>query len=67
MNTATQQVLARLNSYAGDNIWEDVILRIDGYDEAATAELDPHSYSDRFVAGGVEYRYRRDTLGWVLA
>lgn len=45
-----------LNTYAGDNIWQDIILRLDDYDAAATDAIDI-GRSDRFLAGGVEYRH----------
>lgn len=39
-----------LNAYKGPDIWQDVILRLDEYDEAATDAIDQGG-SDRFVAG----------------
>lgn len=45
---STQEILDRLNTYAGENIWEDVINGL-GVDKAATDEIDPSYGSDRFV------------------
>lgn len=69
MNTSTNTVLDRLNSYAGDNIWEDVIYSLD-YDEAATdaayVAADRNSaYSDMAVIGGVTYRH--NGAQWAVA
>jgi hypothetical protein len=47
----TTEILDQLNAYdqgTGDNIWQDVILGLDEYDEAATNALNQSS-SDRFV------------------
>ncbi|MCG5431253.1 hypothetical protein LV457_02975 [Mycobacterium sp. MYCO198283] len=57
-NTST--VLDQLNDYDGENVWEDVIYRLD-YDEAATdaayaqAGRNP-AYGDMAVIAGVTYR-----------
>lgn len=67
MTKPIADVLGKLNGYDGDNIWQDLILRdIDGYDEAATEALDPHGYSDRFVAAGATYRLGADG-SWAVA
>ena len=68
--STTEQTLIALNDYeavrqqdeeahqeAGRDIWQDVILRLDGYDEAATDEADPNCASNRFVSDGVLYEY----------
>jgi hypothetical protein len=63
-----QRNLDALNSYVGDNLWEDVLLRdIPGYDEAATERLDPGgARSDVFVADGLTYRYDRRRAEWIV-
>ncbi len=54
MNTLT--LTAALNAYTGDNIWQDIILGLDAYDEAETDAIDA-GQSDRFATGdGTEYR-----------
>lgn len=57
--TRIADTLEALNAYdaaGGDNIWQDVIFSLDGYDEAATDLIDEGA-SDRFVADDVTYRY----------
>lgn len=54
------EILDQLNSYDGDNIWEDVIYRLD-FDEDATDQLYADQernsyYSDMVVIGGHAYR-----------
>ena len=54
MTSTTPQTQAErsahaLNAYTGDNIWDDVILRLDGYDHDATEEADPDYGSDVVV------------------
>ncbi|RFZ11164.1 hypothetical protein DSM43518_02004 [Mycobacterium marinum] len=58
MDTTT---LDQLNSYQGDNIWEDVIYQLAYSEEATnrayiTADRNP-SYSDMAVIDGVTYRH----------
>ena len=62
-------VVDMLNSYSGsgDNIWQDVILDLPGYDEAATEAIDPSGASDRFVADGVIYAYDAASRAWYVA
>lgn len=36
----TTQILDQLNTYQGDNIWQDIILRLDAYDETGTDAID---------------------------
>lgn len=43
-----EETLAQLNAYEGDNVWQDIILGLDGYDEAGTDEIDTGA-SDRFA------------------
>lgn len=59
------QILDQLNSYGGNNIWEDVIRRLPGYDEAATAALDPSYASDVAVIAGTTYRYDGQSQRWI--
>jgi hypothetical protein len=46
--TATE-ILAQLNSYDGDNLWEDVVRALPNYDDAATEAADPDCHSDIIV------------------
>lgn len=57
--------LRALNTYEGDNIWEDVIYGLD-YDEEATAAVASVEGRD-FVAGGIHYTYAVDEGEWVVA
>lgn len=57
--------LNTLNTYDGDNIWQDVILGIDGFDAERTEAIDPSYSSDRFVAAGTVYRYIAQNSEWV--
>lgn len=59
-------ILDQLNGYQGENVWEDLIKGLPGYDEAATAESDPGGASDRFVASGVIYRYDAQSRRWIV-
>lgn len=59
------QTLTALNAYNGINIWQDVILTLDGYDETATEAIDPNGQSDRFVAAGITYRYDPAEKCWI--
>ena len=43
------QFVGRLNSYRGNNIWEDVIRRHPRYDDDATAAADPSGMSDTII------------------
>jgi len=45
----TASIVAQLNDYTGENIWQDVILPGLDLNEAATNEIDPCTSSDRFV------------------
>ncbi|MFG1918072.1 hypothetical protein [Micromonospora sp. NPDC048898] len=54
----------QLNSYQGDNIWDDLIRKIDGYDDEATAELDPSDRSDVCVIDGAVLRFDQQTGEW---
>ena len=56
MSTTAATITDTLNAYKGDNIWQDIILDLPGYDEAATDSLDEGG-NDRFIADGVEYRW----------
>lgn len=58
------RAVEELNSYTGDNIWEDVIYRIPGYNSEATSRIDPSFSSDRFVAAGVTFVRREGE--WVF-
>ena len=63
--STTQQIIDQLNAYTGEDIWGDVILGLDAYDEAATAKLDPSSASDRVaLADGAVIRWDPQTKSW---
>jgi hypothetical protein len=36
-------IVAQLNAYTGDDVWEDVIRRYPGYDDVATEAADPYA------------------------
>ena len=45
------------------NIWQDVILGLDGYDEAATDQID-RGANDRFIAGDTMFVYSMQDNHW---
>ena len=55
MNNTTA-TLEALNTYTGDNVWQDIILRLDDYDTDDTAAVDDGQARD-FIAGGVHYHH----------
>jgi hypothetical protein len=57
------KITEKLNSYAGDNVWQDVILALDGYDERATDEIDKGD-STRFVVDGRTCIYDQQRNLW---
>lgn len=63
----TISILKALNTYAGDNIWSDIIRRLIGYYDDATSPIDPSYSSDHFIAGAVEYRYDPRTCEWTAS
>lgn len=64
--TTTTDILNTLNTYTGDNIWSDIIRQLADYDDDATSLIDPSYSSDRFIAGGVEYRYDGRDSEWMV-
>ena len=63
------EVCEALNAYPDDNIWNDVIYPMPGYDEAATdaayQELERNrDWADVAVIGGVTYRWDERTREW---
>jgi hypothetical protein len=58
---SVQQALA---DYDGDNVWDDVILRLDGFNRAATALLKPVCAGPVFVVGGIGYQWCPDLGHW---
>ena len=63
--TTTQQIIDQLNAYTGPDVWNGVILDLDEYDEAATAEIDPSSSGDRFaLTDGAVIRWDPQTKSW---
>lgn len=64
MNT-TDAILDRLNSYRGDDVWNDVIRGTD-LDEAATDAADPTGASDVFVlTDGRTFRWVAQDGEWI--
>jgi hypothetical protein len=65
--TATDRLLNELNAYQGDDIWQDIILGLHDYDEAATDEIDG-GQSDRFaLSDGSVIRYDYQRGEWAAA
>lgn len=64
--TATATI-TQLNSYTGDNIWQDIVEHID-YDRAATEAADPADASDVIVlTDGTVIRYDHAAGAWTEA
>lgn len=69
---STQEIIDRLNAYDAEHppatsgdIWQDVILGLDEYDEAATDKLDGQQANDRFATtDGSVIRYDAQTKSW---
>lgn len=55
--STTAEIVAKLNDYDGDNLFEDVVWGLD-YDEEATARLDGANQGDTYVIGGQVYSCR---------
>lgn len=53
------------------NIWEEIILDLDGYNEFATIAADPKEHGNAFVVNfpgrQVEYRYDGRKVEWRIA
>ncbi len=60
-------VAATLNAYAGDddrdNIWQDVIYRLPGFDQRATEQADPDFRGETVILES-GYRIEWDPTGW---
>jgi len=56
-------ILAQLNDYTAENIWEDVIYTVTGFNADETDRID-RGRSDRFIADGVEYVWDESTDRW---
>jgi hypothetical protein len=63
-----REVVADLNEYEGENLWEDVARHIPGYDETATQELDP-TYQSNVIAlrDGTVLRHPESRGAWEVA
>jgi hypothetical protein len=52
------------------DIWEDLILKLDGYNDFATMVIDPKERGDRFVANfrdrQVQFRYDDKSVSWSI-
>ncbi len=60
-------ILVRLNTYKGENIWQDVIYQLDDLDHELTEALDPNYQSDRFaLTDGRVFVCHLDIDKWVL-
>lgn len=62
--TQIDAIVESLNDYDGDNIWEDIIYGVEGYDAEATAKLDPRHRSDVIAIGNVVVRYDASDRRW---
>lgn len=63
-----EETLAALNSYTGDNIWEDVIYRLPRFNGALTDHINPIGAprnDDMFSADFVNYR-NDPRQGWIV-
>lgn len=60
----TDDILVALNAYEGENIWQDVIGRLD-VDEDATDAIDL-GMNDRFVLATGETVKHHDNTGWTI-
>lgn len=68
MTRTAEQIAALLNEYEGGNIWQDVILGLDEYDETRTAAIDPSYASNRVaLADGSEIGYDEPSRAWYVA
>jgi hypothetical protein len=59
---AARVILGQLNAY-GDRVWQDLILGLAAYDEAATARIDRGRH-DRFVALDTVFFYDHQGDQW---
>lgn len=65
--TQQDHVVAALNNYDGENIWQDIICELPDYDDAATeAAINRAGRDDRFVAGDVEIAYMPECQLWAV-
>lgn len=62
---AVDDVQRQLEDYDGDNVWGEVILELDGYDEGTTRIVDRGQTGNAFVASDVVYQWRPDLLDGV--
>jgi len=66
---STQEIVDQLNAFeatqTGADIWQDVIMRLDEYDEAATKDLDPSTANNVIgLSGGDVIRWDPQTKSW---
>lgn len=66
MSTNIDNAITTLDAYEGDNIWQDVIFSLDGYDDDASVALGADQGSDVVVIDGTVIRYWA-TSGWFVA
>lgn len=59
----TTNILDQLNSYDGDNIWQDIIYPLDSYSDELTEQID-NGQNDRFVADGTSFVFDAQTDRW---
>lgn len=64
MSTTTTQIVNRLNTYDGDNIWQDIIWKLDSYDPDATEAADPNCASDVVILKDGSVIGYHPTTGW---
>ena len=63
----TAAALAQLNAYDGDNIWQDLILAADWYDDDATDAIDTGTNDRLVTTTGDEIEYDHQAREWVRA
>lgn len=60
-------VIDQLVNYDGNDIWRDVILKLDGYNDGATFAIAGGQGRGKFVASNVIYEYDSgfNNHGWI--
>ena len=66
--TIAAAAAALLNQYDGDNVWQDVIYDLHGYDAEMTERIDPGMQSDRVAfEDGTVVRFEPSLDRWIAA
>ena len=63
-----QDAVDEINSYEGNDVWGDLILGLNGYDDDASSKLDPYGRSMSAVVSGWVIRIDEDDRdrGWYV-